>query len=588
LTIRPYEYPELLEYVDAIRNSYRVHSEYSYSSDIQDYHTISEEYKEIFIRTMLAISQIEVAVKSFWGDIHHILPKPEIAKVWATFSESEARHEDLYAHILDILWLQDRFDTLLEVEPIKKRLDVIESIMKDKDTDFVKKLVFFTLFIENVSLFSQFYIAMSYNKFKGYFKWMSNGVEASTKEECYIDWTEVLTPTGWVDMKDINIGDDIYQYRNWLYKLVKVLNTTSQYYKWIVHHRHNDNHNGIVTPDHLMVYKEWRKVKKGTSKTVSYLRTKATLPSCWQLYGGRGHYLLPDDKLRIILLKCFKYDNKKKAYVYTVEIEDEGLREWVDWEIQTVMAELPDIRYERIINKDWNPEHTIFCDYDKDTISDMTWLDFTNKSYVRCAKLYKYAWLLDVNKCNELAQSRLDQADMFAQSPLESIAFERYETDWIEYEWNVRCVTVPSGIIPTRLNWKTFIAGNCIHATFWTHIVNIIRREYPDKIDEEFEKDILKLCNEWLKAEYDIVDWIFEKWDIDFLKKDIIKKYISNRMYIWLWSIGIEPDFEYHKIDEDVSWFEDEIQITKHTDFFNKRSINYTKKNKSFTSEELF
>jgi len=81
LTIRPYEYPELLEYVDAIRNSYRVHSEYSYSSDIQDYHTISEEYKEIFIRTMLAISQIEVAVKSFWGDIHHILPKPEIAKV---------------------------------------------------------------------------------------------------------------------------------------------------------------------------------------------------------------------------------------------------------------------------------------------------------------------------------------------------------------------------------------------------------------------------------------------------------------------------------------------------------------------------
>ena len=27
---------------------------------------------------MLAISQIEVAVKSFWGDLYHRVPKPEI------------------------------------------------------------------------------------------------------------------------------------------------------------------------------------------------------------------------------------------------------------------------------------------------------------------------------------------------------------------------------------------------------------------------------------------------------------------------------------------------------------------------------
>ena len=40
---------------------------------------------------MLAISQIEVAVKSFWGNIFQRMPKPEIGSVGATFSESEGK-----------------------------------------------------------------------------------------------------------------------------------------------------------------------------------------------------------------------------------------------------------------------------------------------------------------------------------------------------------------------------------------------------------------------------------------------------------------------------------------------------------------
>ena len=43
---------------------------------------------------MLAISQIEVAVKSFWGEIFiSKMPKPEIGSVGATFAESEVRHQ---------------------------------------------------------------------------------------------------------------------------------------------------------------------------------------------------------------------------------------------------------------------------------------------------------------------------------------------------------------------------------------------------------------------------------------------------------------------------------------------------------------
>jgi len=39
---------------------------------------------------------------------------------------------------------------------------------------------------------------------------------------------------------------------------------------------------------------------------------------------------------------------------------------------------------------------------------------------------------------------------------------------------------------------------------------------------------------------------------------------------------------------ETTEWFDDEILTTKHTDFFNKRSINYSKKSKSITSNDLF
>src|SRR5699024_5491204 len=37
INLKPYEYPELTEYKDAIRHSYWLHTDYNYTSDIQDY-----------------------------------------------------------------------------------------------------------------------------------------------------------------------------------------------------------------------------------------------------------------------------------------------------------------------------------------------------------------------------------------------------------------------------------------------------------------------------------------------------------------------------------------------------------------------
>jgi ribonucleoside-diphosphate reductase beta chain len=47
---------------------------------------LTESERSAIKNTMLAISQIEVAVKSFWGDLYHRIPKPEIGSVGSTFA----------------------------------------------------------------------------------------------------------------------------------------------------------------------------------------------------------------------------------------------------------------------------------------------------------------------------------------------------------------------------------------------------------------------------------------------------------------------------------------------------------------------
>lgn len=188
ITLKPYEYPALYEYVPAIRHSYWIHTEYNFTSDIQDFKTrLNETERSAIKNTMLAISQIEVAVKSFWGDIYHRMPKPEIGAVGATFAESEVRHADAYSHLLEILGLNKEFKNLKKKPVIMKRVQYLESALRraksDSDKEYAESILLFSIFIEHVSLFSQFLIIMAFNKHKNMLKGISNVVEATSKEE---------------------------------------------------------------------------------------------------------------------------------------------------------------------------------------------------------------------------------------------------------------------------------------------------------------------------------------------------------------------------------------------------------------------
>lgn len=187
-SFKPYEYPELYEYTDAVRHSYWVHTEFNFTSDVQDFKVnVTDSERNAIKNSMLAIAQIEVAVKTFWGDIHKKMPKSEIGAVGATFSESEVRHADAYAHLLEILGLNDEFLKIKDIPVIQSRMDYLEKVIElahtEDNRDYFKSVMLFSLFVEHVSLFSQFLVMMSFNKHKNLFKGISNAVEATSKEE---------------------------------------------------------------------------------------------------------------------------------------------------------------------------------------------------------------------------------------------------------------------------------------------------------------------------------------------------------------------------------------------------------------------
>jgi ribonucleoside-diphosphate reductase beta chain len=128
-----------------------------------------------------------------------------------------------------------------------------------------------------------------------------------------------------------------------------------------------------------------------------------------------------------------------------------------------------------------------------------------------------------------------------------------------------------------------------IHGDFGIDVIKIIKSENPTWFNKEYELLTQELCREAYESESKIIDWIFEEGELDFLPKDVINEFIKNRFNNSLESINIGKVFDVdEKLLAETEWFDDEIIGTKHGDFFVKRSIAYTKRSKSITSDDLF
>lgn len=188
INYKPFEYPEILKFTEAINKSFWVHSEVDFTADTQDFHShLTTAERTAIKHSLLAIAQVEVAVKSFWGNLYDHFPKPEFNGLGSTFAECEFRHSEAYSKLVEVLGYNNEFQNLMSIPVIKERVDYLSDVLQNTKSDnrkeYVVSLILFTILIENVSLFSQFAIILSFTRFKGYMKNVSNIIAWTSVDE---------------------------------------------------------------------------------------------------------------------------------------------------------------------------------------------------------------------------------------------------------------------------------------------------------------------------------------------------------------------------------------------------------------------
>jgi ribonucleoside-diphosphate reductase beta chain len=185
---KPNHYPWTDKFIEAMHNGFWTDKEFNFSSDIQDFKiNLSEKEKEIIIRTLSAIGQIEIAVKTFWAKLGENLPHPSLSDLGYVMANVEVIHNNAYERLISVLGLENVFEENLKLSWIEGRVKYLRKythrFYKDSKKQYLYALILFTLFVENVSLFSQFYIINWFARFKNVLKDTDQQVKYTRNEE---------------------------------------------------------------------------------------------------------------------------------------------------------------------------------------------------------------------------------------------------------------------------------------------------------------------------------------------------------------------------------------------------------------------
>ncbi len=635
--IKPYDYPEVAEFAKPIRDAFWTVDHFNFTKDIQDYEVVLTDLERSAIkRTLLAISQVEVKVKEFWGDLYKKFPKSEFSIVGSCFAE------------------------------------------------------------------------------------------------CHVEGTEVLTPNGWLDIRSINIGDDVVQYSPSGFSITPVLQKVWKKHSGEILEFSKRTTTARVTPNHRMVYfeKKTGDYKECLAKDLDVSNTRFLLPEAAKLQSGEEAptSLTPIERLRIAIQadgsrKFFRGNRPRlgcgAGAEYEIRVKKERKIKRLDW-----ILEHAGISYTKlpIPSKKGFYSYTIRIDSEFD-YKQFDWVNLYNKSHKWCRDFISELAEWDGNhtgkkNCKLRFNTSNAQAADIAQmvgiaagyrtflgtypdlredqykdrhivsftDDKENVTLPPLKKKKIPFEGMVGCITVESGAIITRLNGKTFISGNCegrhmetyshllellglndefdnllevpaiaarvdyiseamvhassqnhqhyvltlalfslfvenvslfsqfaiikafskerntlravdnavqatqkeelVHGMFGTYLINLVRKEAPEWFDGEFYRIVHEACIKSYNAELAIIDWIFEEGELDFLPKSVLHSFLKNRFNESVVGIGGNPVFEEVGDLSSLKWFDEEIKAAVHVDFFAKKSPNYAKIEVS--SDELF
>lgn len=549
---------------------------------------------------------------------------------------SETRHSEAYSRLLEVLGYEEEFGKLLEIPIFQKREEIIRNKLK-KTENSLEKILFFTLIIENASLFSQFATILSMTKFKGRLKSTANMIAwTSIDENCLdLETTKILTVKGWRMLRDVKEGDEVFAFSDGKIKVEKVLKTTKRKLgKEKMFKFGNSYSNVLMTAGHDIIFKD--------TKTGRYLKTRADhfrksghklIPITGVLESKKDSVLSDEEKLMIAIqcdghlrklrntkgeLTYMGQVNKGKNVVFAMKREDK---------IKKLENLLNSLKIDYTKSETNEKGYTTFrFNYDlwnKPFPKRYDWVNLKNinKKYAEDFISEVLSWGSSYTEVGTLVYSTRDkelaefiQAVGTLAGYVVNFKKRRRKGDKVSYNLNfiykdfgtisstsykaieieksedteVGCVTVPSGgiIIKHELG-RPMITGNC-HANAGTWIINSILAENPEYRDS-LESYITHEVIEYMKMEDEMIDWIFECGELQHLPKKHLKDYMRYRIDTSLENLGFGRAFgtnSSHLIP--LQWFEEEVFSGETDDFFAKRPTAYTKHDQSITKDDLF
>lgn len=185
---KPDLYPKASDFISAMWHGSWTPDEFNFKSDYSQFKSeLTKEEQQIITRTLSAIGQIEVAVKKFWSKLGDNFPHPSIADLGYVMADIEVRHNKAYEKLLDVLGLEHVFEENLKEPVVAGRVKYLrkylDKVYKDDKKQYIYALILFTLFVENVSLFSQFYIILWFRRNKNVLNDAAQQVEYTRNEE---------------------------------------------------------------------------------------------------------------------------------------------------------------------------------------------------------------------------------------------------------------------------------------------------------------------------------------------------------------------------------------------------------------------
>lgn len=141
--------------------------------------------------------------------------------------------------------------------------------------------------------------------------------------------------------------------------------------------------------------------------------------------------------------------------------------------------------------------------------------------------------------------------------------------------------------ISNGINWTAQDESTHFKAGAW--IVELLRKEYPEIDKQGFVEKIRSVAINALEHEVKMVDYILGGKELEFMSRDSIVEFIKDRINVALMYMKMEPVFDINiELAEKTDWFFHLVQGTVQRDFFDCRPVEYSVKDVSFNTSELF